>query len=246
MHGRRRQGGGQLLLGQRGPVRGALPPVAQEDTDLREEPSSTLLPLGRRRRLAAPRSSAAAVVAGPTGGAVVAVRRRVLEDGVRGDRPAIGVVVQVGAVDAEVLKPRGEGEVVRVGGRAGAAVVLQDVGQVPSLRHHMIHLHANEQTKKQANKPHVLQRSVSGHRGSMSTFCDDDNDRFLLDWMCLSLVSHLAREAAETEGFSEHPVARQADVAGALERPGLRPRLQEDHLGAVDGVGLRTRPPTRH
>jgi hypothetical protein len=182
MHGRRRQGGGQLLLGQRGPVRGALPPVAQEDTDLREEPSSTLLPLSLR--LAAPRSSAAAVVAGPTRGAVAAVRRRVLEDGVRGDRPAVGVVVQVGAVDAEVLEPR-EGEVVRVGGRAGAAaVVLQDVGQVPSLRHHMIHLHANEPTNK---PPCVATVSFRPPCGSMSTFCDDDNGRFLLDWMCLSL-----------------------------------------------------------
>jgi hypothetical protein len=41
------------------------------------------------------------------------------------------------------------------------------------------------------------------------------------------------------EGLLEDPVAREADVAGALERPGLRPRLQEDHLGTVDCVGLR-------
>jgi hypothetical protein len=40
------------------------------------------------------------------------------------------------------------------------------------------------------------------------------------------------------EGFLEDPVACQADVAGALEGPGLRPRLQEDHLGTVDRIGL--------
>jgi hypothetical protein len=57
-------------------------------------------------------------------------------------------------------------------------------------------------------------------------------------WIVVSHASHLAREAAETEWFLEHPVTRQADVAGALERPGLRTRLQEDHIGAVDGVGL--------
>jgi hypothetical protein len=40
------------------------------------------------------------------------------------------------------------------------------------------------------------------------------------------------------EGLLEDPVTREADVAGALEWPGLRPRLQEYHLGAVDCVGL--------
>lgn len=52
------------------------------------------------------------------------------------------------------------------------------------------------------------------------------------------MISHLASEAAEAEGFLEHPVTFEAHVAGALERPGLRPRLQEDHLGAVDSVRL--------
>jgi hypothetical protein len=36
----------------------------------------------------------------------------------------------------------------------------------------------------------------------------------------------------------EYPVAGQADVARALEGPRLRPLLQEDHLRAVDRVGL--------
>lgn len=49
---------------------------------------------------------------------------------------------------------------------------------------------------------------------------------------------HLAGEAAEVEGLLQDSVTREADVAGALERPGLRPRLQENHLGAVDRVGL--------
>ena len=52
------------------------------------------------------------------------------------------------------------------------------------------------------------------------------------------LVPYLAGEAAEVEGLLEDPVAGEADVAGALEGPGLRPRLQEDHLGAVDRVRL--------
>jgi len=55
------------------------------------------------------------------------------------------------------------------------------------------------------------------------------------------LVPYLAGEAAEVEGLLEDPVAGEADVAGALEGPGLRPRLQEDDLGAVDRVGLHRR-----
>ena len=51
-------------------------------------------------------------------------------------------------------------------------------------------------------------------------------------------LADLAREGAEVEWLLEDPVTCEADVAGALERPGLRPRLQEDHLGTVDGVGL--------
>ena len=54
----------------------------------------------------------------------------------------------------------------------------------------------------------------------------------------LFYFTDLAREGAEMEGFLEDPVACQADVAGALEGPGLRPRLQEDDLGTVDRVGL--------
>ena len=50
----------------------------------------------------------------------------------------------------------------------------------------------------------------------------------------------LAREGAEVEGLLQDPVTCEADVAGALERPGLRPRLQEDHLGTVDRVGLHS------
>jgi hypothetical protein len=49
---------------------------------------------------------------------------------------------------------------------------------------------------------------------------------------------YLAREAAEVEWLLEDPVTGQADVAGALEGPGLRPRLEKDHLCAVDRVGL--------
>jgi hypothetical protein len=49
---------------------------------------------------------------------------------------------------------------------------------------------------------------------------------------------YLAGEAAEVEGLLEDPVTGQADVARALEGPGLRPRLEEDHLGTVDRVGL--------
>lgn len=51
-------------------------------------------------------------------------------------------------------------------------------------------------------------------------------------------VLYFAREAAEVEGLLEDPVTGQADVAGALEGPGLRPRLQKDHLRTVDRVRL--------
>ena len=40
------------------------------------------------------------------------------------------------------------------------------------------------------------------------------------------------------ERLLEDAVTGQADVARALEGPGLRPRLEEDHLGTVDRVGL--------
>jgi hypothetical protein len=61
------KGGGAGLLGQRGPVGGALPPVAaQRQHDLRQEPSAFFAPL----RLSAPCSSAAAVVAGPAAAAL--------------------------------------------------------------------------------------------------------------------------------------------------------------------------------
>jgi len=54
------------------------------------------------------------------------------------------------------------------------------------------------------------------------------------------VLADLAREGAEVEGLLEDPVTCEADVAGALERPGLRPRLQEDHLGTVDRVALHS------
>lgn len=62
--------------------------------------------------------------------------------------------------------------------------------------------------------------------------------QYLWQVFWLFCFTDLAREGAEMEGFLKDPVTCQADVAGALERPGLRPWLQEDHLGTVDRVGL--------
>lgn len=42
------------------------------------------------------------------------------------------------------------------------------------------------------------------------------------------------------EWLLEDSVTRQAKVAGALEKPRLRPWLKENHFGAVDSVGLQS------
>jgi len=46
------------------------------------------------------------------------------------------------------------------------------------------------------------------------------------------------QERQEWKGSLEDRLTCKGDVAGALEWPRLRPRLQQDHLGTVDRVEL--------
>ena len=120
---------------------GTLPPVAKRQHDLGEEPSP-FLPLPRLAATGIYNSPSVTVVA-RCPATIAVVLRWVFKGRVRGDLPAISVVVEVRAVDAEVFKLR-EGKVIWVCGVAAAdpAVVLQGVEEVPSLHRDMIHLHA--------------------------------------------------------------------------------------------------------
>lgn len=51
-------------------------------------------------------------------------------------------------------------------------------------------------------------------------------------------MNYLAREGAEVERILENSVTSEAHVGRAFTRPRLRPLIQEDHLGMVNGVGL--------
>lgn len=69
------------------------------------------------------------------------------------------------------------------------------------------------------------------------------------DRICISYFHHgiqmgtwyLAGEGAEVEGLLKDSVTGQANVSRALERPGLRPWLQEYHFGTVYSIGLHTK-----
>lgn len=116
----------------------ALPPVAEREDDLREEPSSApaALLLPRRDVDVAPRVvPGRAAVAGSSAGAGAApVLDGVFEDGAGRGLPVLPGVV----VEAEVLEAREAAAQVR----RPARHVQEDVGQVPALHHHMVHLHA--------------------------------------------------------------------------------------------------------
>ena len=93
----------------------------------------------------------AGIVAGPAAAATVpvAVVQRVLKDGVGRDLPRVTVA------DVEVLEAR-ERELV-------AGAIQQDIGQVPSLLHHMVHL-AGEAAKVEGllEDPVTCEADVAG------------------------------------------------------------------------------------
>jgi hypothetical protein len=120
--------------GERRPVGRALPPAAERQDDLGEEPAPAAA------GLLLPRDAAAAAAGAAGAGAPVAsaVLRGALQGGV--GRDLAGVVVAA-AVDAEVLEARETAAQVRRLRRPARHV--QDVGQVPALHHHVVHLQAS-------------------------------------------------------------------------------------------------------